>query len=114
MLIVDIDQAIKALPCPIHGLYIGDLNDKSTWRVDYKDEATDKEKAKAVKYIEEVDVNKHSPSAFRAQAVDFLAKSDVKILRHLEESALGQQTYLTNDQYIALLQYRQTVRSSIK
>jgi hypothetical protein len=26
--------------CPIHGISIGRRNDKSTWRVDFKDEAT--------------------------------------------------------------------------
>jgi hypothetical protein len=34
-----LDQAIKAV-CPIHGVSIGRADDKQTWRIDFKDEAT--------------------------------------------------------------------------
>ena len=47
---VYLDQLIKAV-CPIHGVSFDKLDDKSTWRVDYKDEATSEQKDKAKEII---------------------------------------------------------------
>ena len=33
--------------CPIEGLSIGDVNDKLTWRIDFRDGATDKQRQDA-------------------------------------------------------------------
>ncbi len=41
-----LDAAIKAV-CPIHGVSIGRKNDKQTWRIDFKDEATPEQMAAA-------------------------------------------------------------------
>ena len=41
-----LDAAIKAV-CPIHGVSIGRKDDKQTWRVDFKDEATAQQRAQA-------------------------------------------------------------------
>ena len=38
-----LDKAVKAV-APIHGVSIGKKNVKSTWRIDFKDEATQAEK----------------------------------------------------------------------
>ena len=42
----EIDQAIKAV-CPILGIAFRDLDDKSTWVINYADHATDAEKQAA-------------------------------------------------------------------
>jgi hypothetical protein len=41
-----LDQEIKKV-CPIHGISFGKLDDKSTWRIDYAKEATEKQKTSA-------------------------------------------------------------------
>lgn len=42
----DLDQAIRAV-CPINGVSIGDEADRSTWSIDYADDATDDQKEAA-------------------------------------------------------------------
>lgn len=49
-----LDAAIKAV-CPIRGVSIGRKNDKATWRIDFKDEATDKQRADARAVLEAFD-----------------------------------------------------------
>ena len=49
-----LDQKIKEI-CPIHGISFKDLADKRTWRLDFKDEATDQQKADARAYIQSFD-----------------------------------------------------------
>jgi hypothetical protein len=56
MNIVQLDLAIREV-APIHGVSIGRYEDKATWRIDFKDEATDKQKADALKVV------KHAPAA---------------------------------------------------
>ncbi|HEY3527387.1 MAG TPA: hypothetical protein VGK47_14415 [Nitrososphaeraceae archaeon] len=41
-----IDQLIKDV-CPIHGISFGILDDKNTWRIDFKDQATPAQRAVA-------------------------------------------------------------------
>lgn len=50
LLQVYLDQEIKKL-CPIHGVSFGVLTDKSTWKINYKDEATDEQKRLAQQVI---------------------------------------------------------------
>lgn len=38
--------------CPIDGISFGKLNDKATWRIDYKPEATDQQKQAAQSVID--------------------------------------------------------------
>jgi len=51
-----LDNKIK-LVCPIHGVSIGRKDDKSTWRIDFKDEATKRQKADAQTVIDNFDIN---------------------------------------------------------
>lgn len=44
--ITTLDRKISAV-CPIHGVSIGDATDKETWRIDYKSEATEEQRAAA-------------------------------------------------------------------
>ena len=46
MNIIDLDAAIKAV-CPIDGVSVGRANDKATWRIDFKKEATDEQRKAA-------------------------------------------------------------------
>lgn len=47
-------SAIAAV-CPIHGVSVGDVNDKNTWVVSFKDEATSEQKAAAQSVINNMD-----------------------------------------------------------
>lgn len=49
-----LDAAIKAV-CPIHGVSIGRKDDKSTWRIDFKDEATTEQRAAAQAVLDAFD-----------------------------------------------------------
>ena len=49
-----LDAAIRAV-CPIHGVSIGKKDDKSTWRIDFKDEATTEQGASAQAVIDAFD-----------------------------------------------------------
>lgn len=55
MIATKLDAAIKSV-CPIHGVSIGRKDDKKTWRIDFKDEATDRERSDALAVIEAFDV----------------------------------------------------------
>lgn len=46
MKIEELDQAIKTV-CPIDGVSIGNRADRSTWRIDFREEATDDQRAAA-------------------------------------------------------------------
>lgn len=56
MNIVELDKALKAV-CPILGVSIGRVNDKSTWRIDFTDEATSEQRAAAQAVVDAFDVN---------------------------------------------------------
>lgn len=51
---MNLDKLTKAVEtvCPIHGVCIGNANDKTTWKPDYKLEATEVEKAEAQTIID--------------------------------------------------------------
>lgn len=49
-----LDAAIKAV-CPINGVGIGSKDDKSTWRIDFKDDATAEQRAAARAVLTEFD-----------------------------------------------------------
>ncbi len=50
-----LNAAIEAV-CPIHGVSIGRKDDKATWRIDFKDEATAQQRADAQAVVEAFDV----------------------------------------------------------
>jgi hypothetical protein len=60
MSIVLLDQAIQKV-CPTHGISIGRKDDKSTWRIDFKDEATQAEKDAAQLVVDNFDINAKDP-----------------------------------------------------
>ena len=50
-----LDAAIKAV-CPIHGVSIGRKDDKQTWRIDFKDDATEPQKTAAQAVVDAFNV----------------------------------------------------------
>jgi hypothetical protein len=52
--IAKLDAAIKAV-CPIHGVSIGRWDDRSTWRIDFKGEATPEQRAAAQSVVDSFD-----------------------------------------------------------
>lgn len=54
MNIQELDQALKAV-CPIHGVSIGRKNDKETWRIDFKDDATQEQRLAAERVLAGLD-----------------------------------------------------------
>lgn len=50
----NLSRAIKAL-APIHGVSIGDWQDKNTWRVDFKEEATPEQIAAVEQFVNDLD-----------------------------------------------------------
>ena len=46
-----LDTAIKEV-CPIDGVSIGSLTDRSLWRVDFKNEATQEQRQAAIAVLE--------------------------------------------------------------
>jgi hypothetical protein len=61
-----LDQAIKQV-CPIDGVSIGRKDHKSTWRIDFKDEATQAEKDAAQLVVDNFDINAKDPIAERIE-----------------------------------------------
>ena len=51
----EIDKAIKAV-CPILGISYGRLNDRSTWIINYADDATDEQKRAADELLETLEL----------------------------------------------------------
>lgn len=50
LLAAGLDAAVKAV-CPIYGVSLGRLEDKSTWRIDFMEGATDEQKSKAAEVL---------------------------------------------------------------
>jgi hypothetical protein len=57
---IKITIVIQNAGIPIHGVSIGRKNDKSTWRIDFKDEATIEQKIEASKLLQDFDESKIS------------------------------------------------------
>jgi ubiquinone biosynthesis protein UbiJ len=74
----DVDQLLKEYKIPIHGVSIGKVADKSTWRVDFHETATDSQRAMAMQLIINFDPStvapKKSPLEVLAQAIETLTK----------------------------------------
>jgi len=65
MIAAKITEAVRAV-CPIHGVSIGRKDDKATWRIDFKDEATPKQRADAKAVLDAFDVAAHDAEQAKA------------------------------------------------
>ena len=63
-----------AAVCPIHGVSVGRWEDRSTWRIDFKDEATPAERMAAFATMNAFDPdapeNNPAPKSYAEQLVD--------------------------------------------
>lgn len=62
-----IDSAVRAV-CPINGVSIGKLMDKTTWRVDFSEAATDAQKNAAAEVIAALDLNEPTTNDVNSEA----------------------------------------------
>lgn len=81
---VYLDQAIKAV-CPIHGVSFGKLDDKSTWRINFANEATDKQKAEAQKIIDDFVWDDNKKEKYRKIERDEKYKDDLLMRKAFKE-----------------------------
>ena len=77
--IEQLDEQLKAV-CQIHGVSIGRWNDRATWRINFKDEATKAERAAAQKVLQSFVPQEDAPvdpveklKAFLAENPDVVA-----------------------------------------
>ena len=68
-MIAKLDAAIKAV-CPIHGVSIGRVNDKQTWRIDFRDEATAQERDAARAALDAFDVQAADAPPTASELID--------------------------------------------
>lgn len=73
-----VTEAVRAV-CPIHGVSIGRRTEKKTWRIDFKDEASAKQRTAAQIVVDTFDV----AAALRPEAVTAPA-----VLKRQREEAL--------------------------
>ena len=83
-------SAIAAV-CPIDGVSIGRKNDKSTWRIDFRPEATDAQKAAARAALDAFDV---AAEAARALAAAGREQAVQAKMRELAEAMVDDPTLL--------------------
>ena len=84
MIAAKLDAALKAV-CPIHGVSIGRVNDKQTWRIDFRDEATAQQRAAAQDVLDAFDPEAQTKDEQNAPILAALTASDVGMLRALED-----------------------------
>lgn len=64
-------HAAVAVACPIHGVSVGDLANKATWRVDFKTEATQNQRTAAQGVIDGFDAATLNEPPAAATTADF-------------------------------------------
>lgn len=65
--------------CPIDGVSIGRKNNKTTWRIDFKDSATEQQKNDAFRIIDKFDINAYLVRDAEKATADGEAISYVKV-----------------------------------
>lgn len=86
-----IEQLTKALGqiAPIHGVSIGRRNDKSTWRIDFKADATVEQRAAAQAVLNTFDAAKVAHNAEIDEQITDLEEAAGGYVRGLREFMLG-------------------------
>ena len=62
--------------CPNHGISFGRLNDKTTWRIQFKDEATDPQRAAAQSVVDALDIDAALNPTQDEQAAEAVSRID--------------------------------------
>jgi len=110
MKLEDIHNRINSI-VPIEGISIGVREDASTWKIFFKDAPNDLLIEKAYGELLSLRLDTHQESIDREKALAFLAASDIKIIRRKEEIDLGVSPFLSESEYMELLQERQRRRA---
>jgi hypothetical protein len=103
---------IQAL-APIYGVSIGVAGDVSTVKVNYQPAATSDQQAQVNTFLQTVTLDTAATAALKQGYVQQLQDTDLKILRNMEELALGQTPYLDASAMLALYNQRQVLRKAI-
>ena len=90
-MIVKLSQAIAAV-APIHGVSVGQQNDKATWRIDFKDEATPEQRAAAAEVLTSFDAQKVLHNAAIDAQIAGLEAASPGYVRGMREFMLAQAT----------------------
>lgn len=88
-MISNLDAAIKAV-APIHGISVGRKDDKATWRIDFKEEATAEQRAAAQAVIDAFDAEKVVHNAGIDAQIAALEAEAGGYIRGLREFMLAQ------------------------
>jgi|SRR3972149_5636048 len=69
--------------CPIHGVHIGQKNDKATWRIDFEEEATPQQRIAAQQVLDDFDVaaeeEKERQNKLRQKDIEQQARADAVV-----------------------------------
>ena len=69
--------------CPIHGVTIGQKNDKATWRIDFEEEATPQQRIAAQQVLDDFDVaaeeEKERQNKLRQKDIEQQARADAVV-----------------------------------
>lgn len=98
---------------PVTSVSIGDPSDKTTWRVNYSYEPSDDILNQVQAIINNYVLLTPEQEETNRESLSFLSGSDWKVLRHQDQLLLGIATSLTQDEFMQLLQDRQTARDAI-
>lgn len=105
--LANLHGAVAAV-CPIGGVSIGDLNDRSTWRIDFSPDATAPQKAAAQNVLDTFDINAPTSEDVRvktlnddAQVIDLIAK--LKTMSAAEVDTFFTNNVITAAQAIGVL-----------
>jgi hypothetical protein len=87
MIAAKLDAALRSV-CPIDGVSIGRKDDKATWRIDFKDEATSEQRTAAQAVLDAFDPDYVDPRIAIKQQLSDIDKATGSV-RWVRELALG-------------------------
>ena len=112
MNLAKITQAIQAI-ADIDGVYVGKVEDKSTWGCHFKSGVTDAQKVQAQKIIDGWIALTPDQVAINARNKSYLLNTQNQVMLHLEEMAAGVSLTMSTDDFNALVKQRIAARAAI-
>ncbi len=98
---------------PIIGTSFESLSDKSSWKIDYKNEPTTEQLLQIQTFIDEYEIMTKKEIEDNKTNRFYLQNTDWQIIRHLEEMAIGGETTLSGAEFIDLSTKRHDARNKI-
>ena len=86
--IVELDQALKAV-CPVHGVSVGNMATPSTWRINFKTNATPAQRAAATAVLATYTAITEPPDPRIAMRVLIDSASNIAELKQAVKGALN-------------------------